>query len=336
MNKKYEAGLISVVIPVYNRANQLANAVESVFSQEYRPIEVIIVDDGSTDHTRDMAEALHRGNPREISVIRSTDNRGPGAARELGRMRAKGEYLQYLDSDDLLAPRKFIRQVEEMQRSAAVEFVWGRARRHVLAPSGRETNRHDYHGLTSRPRNLLSSLLRGTVWATATPLYRMELLERVGPWKDLRQHEDWEYDFRTVLNARADKFLDGDECLCLVTEGSARTASGMWEIDDQCLVDRARAYHMIYLYSMNVFRQLEIEDLAFFERSLFFVGRLCHGRRLHQWGDKLVLDAHGLARRLRRSTMEYYCYRGVCKVLGRRRASQAGEWLRRIWRVESK
>jgi glycosyltransferase involved in cell wall biosynthesis len=98
--------LVSTIIPVYNRPQMLREAVASVLAQTYRPIEIIVVDDGSTDETPRVAEALAAEHPEEIRFVRK-ENSGPGPTREAGRQMARGEFIQYLDSDDLLRPRKF-------------------------------------------------------------------------------------------------------------------------------------------------------------------------------------------------------------------------------------
>src|SRR5262245_34526643 len=113
--------LVSTIIPVYNRPDLLVDAVHSVLAQTYRPIEVIIVDDGSTDSTPQIARDLADRHPQVIRWIRQT-NGGPGRARQTGLETARGEYVQYLDSDDLLLPRKFELQVAALaiaQDSAA-------------------------------------------------------------------------------------------------------------------------------------------------------------------------------------------------------------------------
>src|SRR4051812_980271 len=96
-------GLVTIIIPVFNRATMLGEAVNSALGQTYRPIEVLIVDDGSTDDTPEAADRLAREH-REIRVLHRA-NGGPGAAREGGRQAAGGEFIQHLDSDDLLLPR---------------------------------------------------------------------------------------------------------------------------------------------------------------------------------------------------------------------------------------
>src|SRR5215469_1832099 len=119
-------GLISTIIPVHNRPLLLREAVASVLAQSYRPLEIIIVDDGSTDETGREAEALAEAHS-EIRTIHRP-NGGPGAARETGRLAASGEFIQYLDSDDLLLPTKFELQVAGLRRCAECAVAYGKTR----------------------------------------------------------------------------------------------------------------------------------------------------------------------------------------------------------------
>jgi glycosyltransferase involved in cell wall biosynthesis len=91
--------LFSVVIPSYNRAQLLRQAVASVLAQSYQDFELIVVDDGSTDETREVLASFDS----RIRVFHQK-NQGPGAARNLGSKHASGEYLAFLDSDDLWFP----------------------------------------------------------------------------------------------------------------------------------------------------------------------------------------------------------------------------------------
>ena len=91
--------LFSVIIPAYNRIDFLPRTLQSVWRQTFKDFEVIVVDDGSTDGTMDFLNSLaHR------LTILSQPNKGPGAARNLGANRARGDYLAFLDSDDLWFP----------------------------------------------------------------------------------------------------------------------------------------------------------------------------------------------------------------------------------------
>src|SRR5205814_5528871 len=85
------AGLVSTIIPVHNRAGLLREAVASVLAQTYRPIEIIIVDDGSTDDTARIADALAAESPGVVRAVHQA-NAGQGPAREAGRRLATGEF----------------------------------------------------------------------------------------------------------------------------------------------------------------------------------------------------------------------------------------------------
>lgn len=93
--------MISVIIPVYNAEETIIETLNSVFAQTYKDVEVIVVNDGSTDNTLNVLENY----PKSIKVL-STENKGVSHARSLGFEHAKGDYIQYLDADDLLMPEK--------------------------------------------------------------------------------------------------------------------------------------------------------------------------------------------------------------------------------------
>lgn len=184
--------LVSTIIPVYNRPSLLSAAVESVLAQTHRPIELIIVDDGSTDSTSDSAKALAEKHPDVIICLRQ-ENCGPGPAREAGRQLARGEFIQYLDSDDLLHPRKFERQVALLSERPDVDIVYGVTQ--FIDSAG--TVLDDCLKWSGQDRDFLfPGLLVDSWWSTHTPLWRRALCDRIGPWSDLRYSEDWEYEAR--------------------------------------------------------------------------------------------------------------------------------------------
>ncbi len=110
--------LITVIIPFYNRIKQTLTSLQSVLLQTYQNLEIIVVDDGSKDITTDVIEHIS-SDPRVI-YIRLDKNAGPAAARNEGIGRARGEYLAFLDSDDLLLPEKIDTQLKMMQNSDAI------------------------------------------------------------------------------------------------------------------------------------------------------------------------------------------------------------------------
>src|ERR1700733_11278981 len=100
-------GTVSVIIPAYNAAAYVGRAVESALSQTHLPLEILVIDDGSTDETADIVEQL----PPPVRLI-PKPNGGPATARNLGARQAQGDWLALLDADDLWMPDKLRVQLE--------------------------------------------------------------------------------------------------------------------------------------------------------------------------------------------------------------------------------
>jgi glycosyltransferase involved in cell wall biosynthesis len=112
---------ISVIIPTYNYGRFLSEAVDSVLCQTLGDLEVIIVDDGSTDNTPDVVRPYLSDN--RVRYIRQ-ENRGPSAARNRGIRKAKGEFIALLDADDVWLPSKIEKQLQLIRKSADVGLVY--------------------------------------------------------------------------------------------------------------------------------------------------------------------------------------------------------------------
>jgi len=109
--------LVSTVIPVYNGARYLAAAIDSVLAQTYRPLEIIVVDDGSTDNSAEIA----RSYPDVRCIYQS--NQGHGQAKNTGLATARGEFIAFLDADDLWTPDKLAVQVGYLLQHPQVDYV---------------------------------------------------------------------------------------------------------------------------------------------------------------------------------------------------------------------
>lgn len=218
-------GLVSAIIPVYNRPDMLREAVGSVLAQTYRPIEVIISDDGSTNEARGVAEALAETYSDVVRVVRSDENRGPGPAREAGRQLARGEFIQYLDSDDLLLPRKFELQVRALRAHPECGTAYGYIR--LIERDGTVLS-FPYKGSGDAIPFLFPRLLVERWWSTNCPLYSRAVCDAVGPWTDLRYSQDWEYDARVGgMRVRLAHVCDY-VCVQRQHGGARQTGHGGW------------------------------------------------------------------------------------------------------------
>lgn len=111
--------LVSTIIPVYNGEKYLAEAIESVLTQTYQDMEIIVVDDGSTDDTEGVAKSF-----KEIKYC-LIPHSGAGEARNHGISQSCGEFLSFLDADDLWVSHKTERQLEEFRKDPALDMVFG-------------------------------------------------------------------------------------------------------------------------------------------------------------------------------------------------------------------
>lgn len=114
--------LVSVIIPAYNRAYCLSRAVDSALKQTYSPVEVLVIDDGSTDSTGKLISDLYGNDPRVRYFFQ--ENLGVSSARNKGLSEARGEYIAFLDSDDLWKEWKVELQVACLKKHPEVGMVW--------------------------------------------------------------------------------------------------------------------------------------------------------------------------------------------------------------------
>lgn len=305
--------LVSTIIPVWNRPALLAEAVASVLAQRYRPIEVIIIDDGSTDETPAVADALAREQAEIVRTIHIA-NGGPGRAREEGRLSARGDFIQHLDSDDILLPEKFARQVAALEASpeCGAAYGWTRFRRHDGRVEPLPRKRSGEHIETMFP-----SMLTMRWWDTPSPLYRASLIAETGAWTGLRVEEDWEYDCR--IAARGVRLAYCAEWVCEVREHAPvpLTAAAMH--------DRASAHTMIASHARRAGIDPAWPEFRQFARELFHIARQCGAAGLGDDSRSLIT----LAREID-DTRDLRFYEIVAQTVGWQRAGRAAAWLDRL------
>jgi len=207
-----EPGLVSVIIPSYNRAHMVPEAMDSVWAQTYRPIELIVVDDGSTDDTREVVarwrERCAADDGFRVGYVYQP-NSGLPASRNVGAIASRGAYLQFLDSDDYLHPDRFRRVLD---RAASVPGF-------EVAVTGYEFVSEDRRPLEPRPpvdltaADRLERCIRRPLWA-ASPVYARRFFRTVGFFRpNLRFGEDWEYGIRVAIRCTPERCVLLDEPL---------------------------------------------------------------------------------------------------------------------------
>ncbi len=207
---------VSVIIPTYNRAHMVGRAIESVLVQTYRDLELIVVDDGSTDNTGGIVGNF---SDSRLTYIKLRKNSGASAVpRNAGLKIARGEYVAFLDSDDEWLPEKLEKQINKFQtlpKPNNVGIVYcgfyyiseksGQIA-HVVAPNFRG--------------NVFTNFLEGNIMGSLTTLIKRECFEKIGYFDEaLSRSQDYDmwmrlsryYDFDFVMEMLAKYHIHQDQ-----------------------------------------------------------------------------------------------------------------------------
>ena len=187
---------VSVIIPAYNDARFIGQAIGSVLAQTHRPLDVIVIDDGSRDDTAEIAESF--GPP--VRVFRQL-NAGAAVARNAGMREARGDYIAFLDADDFWHPRKTEMQLHHLRHCRHCVAVYCNKvefREDAAQPSWHEPDRvEDLHVVSSDPKVsgwLYLELLRASILHTSTLMAPRSVLQQVGEFDtSLRKGQDLDY-----------------------------------------------------------------------------------------------------------------------------------------------
>ena len=195
--------LVSIVIPCFNAERWLAQTLDSALAQTWPHCEVIVVDDGSRDRSRAIAQAYA---PRGVRMVQQV-SRGASAARNAGWAAARGDYVQWLDADDLLSPDKIgsqVRMLEGIDEPMAATCRWLRFRKH---PAERLDEAmpvfRDFDGFEFvRQAAATGAMMHPAAW-----LLPRALAAAAGPWDErLSLNDDGEYFARVALAAKGIRF----------------------------------------------------------------------------------------------------------------------------------
>ncbi len=193
---------VSVVIPCYNVERYVEECITSVLQQTYSNMEIICVDDGSSDETVSKIKKLQEKHNDKIHLI-ETPNRGASSARNSGLRFAGGEFIQFLDADDILLPGKINHQIKLIKDSNSVpSFVVG------------DYIRRDYNGYETKIRADRRSPWYGLIGIrlgrTSSNLWNKKIIAGIGGWDEkLKSSQEYDLMFR-ILQFRPDVIYDGE------------------------------------------------------------------------------------------------------------------------------
>ena len=214
--KGFKPGLVSVILPTFNRASFLPTAMKSVWQQTYRPVELLIVDDGSTDNSAEQAQETADSWPNDpafSAIYLRQANRGASAARNQGLLHSRGEFIQYLDSDDVLVRHKLASHVSVLQADEALDIVWSDW---LVVPSG-ELQRHleQANLLGLGPEETTWQATKKTIpWEPWPTLTRRRFVAQHSAWNEKTSRwDDWEYALRIMAADPKRAFAPGTVCI---------------------------------------------------------------------------------------------------------------------------
>ena len=194
---EFVKGLFSVIIATRNRAHTIIETLDTVKAQTYRPIEIIIVDGASTDNTRQIVQEWSDKNvENDLLTLKFFDQIGTGfgGARNEAMQHSRGEFLQMLDSDDLIHPQRF-EKVAEFFRKTSADYIETGFEGFVEQIGDLKEIHYGHEG-----SDLLGRLLKGRLWPnTIRNVYSRKLINRTGSWNDwMKTVSDYEYAIRAL------------------------------------------------------------------------------------------------------------------------------------------
>ena len=240
--------LVSILIPAYNAEEWIADTLQSAIAQTWERKEIIVVDDGSKDRT---AEVARRFASKEVAVV-SKENQGAAATRNHALRLSQGDYIQWLDADDLLAPDKIERQLSALRESDSRRVLLSSA----WAFFNYRTNRARFvstslwHDL-SPVEWLVRKMGENLHMQTATWLTSRELTEAAGPWDTrLLSDDDGEYFCRVLLASEGTRFTPEARVFYRITQSSRLSHIGASDRKKDAMLVSMKL-HIQYLRSLE-------------------------------------------------------------------------------------
>lgn len=195
--------LVSVIIPAYNAERWISDTIKSALSQTWQRKEIIIVNDGSTDNTLGIARQFESKSVKIITQM----NSGANAARNKGLEFAQGDYIQWLDADDILAPDKISQQLKHINGDKSGRVLFSGAWSKFFFRTAKARFKPSFLWQDLEPVEWIFRKMNDNVWMTVESwLVSRKLTQLAGPWNP-ETYEDGEYFCRVVSASERIKFV---------------------------------------------------------------------------------------------------------------------------------
>jgi glycosyltransferase involved in cell wall biosynthesis len=318
--------LVSVIVPCHNRKAYLRECLQSLAQQTYHNIELIVVDDASDDDLREVVNEIEFPFPQPPRYLRSDVNRGPGLSRERGRLLSVGDYICYLDSDDLWHPEKLEAQVAALRNRPEAGMCYCKtAEFHQLPITGHEELRQS----NQRPvTSFLPQVLYQRPWSTSACMWRRSAIDQIGAWSSMWIWEDHEYDCRAGCHDIGIIFVDRVLCYYRLAEDQQKLSKlEMEHKAPQRALSLLEMAHQLKQYHKLAEREIRRRmDYLLFRQGMIL----------------LEHDDRRLARHCLQEIIRHDGYRSVAglsawlvlraqQVLSTEQAARLGRWLRRTF-----
>jgi glycosyltransferase involved in cell wall biosynthesis len=237
--------LVSVIVPTYNYARFIIQTLDSLRAQTYENWECVVVDDGSTDDTREVVAGVASRDAR-VRYFRQ-ENRGQPAALNVGLRLFTGELLQILDADDLIEPRKLELHTACLLERPEVDIVYGDVRyfrgddvgERLHTMRGENTPRK--LNVSGAGRGVLRRLVHSNITTVNAPLMRRRVVEAVGEFDErLAPVQDWDYWLRCALAAMRFRYDAPEGSLALVRVPHSSASQNLARMYRATLLTRAK------------------------------------------------------------------------------------------------
>jgi glycosyltransferase involved in cell wall biosynthesis len=212
---------VSVIIPAFNYGPFIGHALESLLAQQYQHWECIVIDDGSQDNTAEIAQSYVKRDTRIVYVHQK--HGGISKARNAGLSCARGQYIQFLDADDMLEDRKLQCHVQYLENNPGIDLVYGEAR--YFRTERPEERRYSMAvvdvpwmpKISGSGTEILETLLNMNIMVVSAPLLRRQVVDRTGAFdKRLSSLADWYYWLRCATNGFRFQYMNETGTLSLI------------------------------------------------------------------------------------------------------------------------